>query len=86
MWCVLGLVAQSRLTLYDPVDGSPPGFSVHGDSPGRNTGGGCRALLQGIFSTQGSNPDLSHCRQILYRLNHQGSLKCFSHVVHFSLR
>ena len=34
---------------------SQPGSSVHGDSPGKNTGGGCHALLQGIFP-QGSNP------------------------------
>ena len=40
------------------VDCSPPGSSVHGDSPGKNTGLGCHALLQGIFSTQGSNPGL----------------------------
>ena len=26
------------------------------DSPGRNTGVGCYALLKGIFLTQGSNP------------------------------
>ena len=36
-----------------------PGSSVHGDSPGKNTGVGCHALLQGIFPTQGSNP-VSH--------------------------
>ena len=30
--------AQSCLTLCDPMDYSPPGFSVHGDSPGKNTG------------------------------------------------
>ena len=35
---------------------SSPGSSVHGDSPGKNTGVGCHALLQGIFPTQGSNP------------------------------
>ena len=50
-----------------------PGSSVHGDSPGKNTRVGCHALLQGIFSTQGSNPGLLHCRQILYYLSHQGS-------------
>ena len=32
----------------------------------RNTGVGCHALLQGFFLTQGSNPGLLHCRQILY--------------------
>ena len=39
-----------------------PLFSVHRDSPGKNTGVGCHALLQGIFPTQGSNPGLLHCR------------------------
>ena len=34
------------------MDCSPPGFSVHGDSPGKNTGMGCHALLQGIFPTR----------------------------------
>ena len=28
---------------------------------------------QGIFPTQGLNPDLPHCRQILYHMSHQGS-------------
>ena len=42
------------------------------DSPGKDTGVGCHALLQGIFPTQGSNPGLPHCRQILYHLSHQG--------------
>ena len=51
---------QSCLTLCDPMDCSPPGSSVHGDSPGKNTGVGCHALLQGIFPTQGSNLDLLH--------------------------
>ena len=39
------LVTQSCLTLCDPVDCSPPGSSVHGDSSGKNTGVGCHALL-----------------------------------------
>ena len=47
--------AQSCLILSIPKDCSPPGSSVHGDSPGKNTGVGCHALLQGIFLTQGSN-------------------------------
>ena len=53
-------------TLCDPMDCSSPDSSVHGDSPGRNIGGGCHALLQGIFPTQGLNPCLPHCGQILY--------------------
>ena len=40
------------------------------DSSGKNTGVDCHALLQGIFPTQGSNPGLPHCRQILYHLSH----------------
>ena len=39
------LVAQPCLTLCDPRDCSPPGSSVHGDSPGKSTGVGCHALL-----------------------------------------
>ena len=42
-------------------------------SPGKNTGVGCPALLQGIFPAQGSNPGLPHCRWILYHLSYQGS-------------
>ena len=40
---------------------------------GKNTVVGCHFLLQKIFPTQGLNPDLPHCRQMLYRLSHQGS-------------
>ena len=38
---------------------------------------GCHALLQGTFLTQGSNPRLLHCRQILYPLSHLGSPEIF---------
>ena len=70
---VLCLVPHSSLTLCNPMACTLPGPSVHGGSPGKNTGVGCHALLQGIFPTQGWNPGLPHCRQILYRLSHQGS-------------
>ena len=43
------------------------------DSPGKNSGVGCHALLLGIFPTQELNPGILHCRQILYHLSHQGS-------------
>ena len=52
---------------------SPPGSPVHGDSPGKNTGVGCQAPLQGIFPTQRWNPSLPHCRLIRYHLSPQGS-------------
>ena len=54
-YAVLCLVAQSCPTLFNPMDYSPQGSSVHEDSPGKNTGEGCHALLQGIFPTQGLN-------------------------------
>ena len=58
-------VAQSCLTLCDPMDCGLSGSSVN--SPGKNTGVG----LQGIFLTQGLNLGLLHCRQILHHLSHQ---------------
>ena len=42
---VLCLVAQSCPTLRDSMDCSPPGSSVYGGSPGKNTRVGCHALL-----------------------------------------
>ena len=74
------LVAESCPSLCDPMDCSPPGSSVRGDSPCKNTGVGCHALLQGIFPTQGSNPGLQHCRQILYCLSHRGSPRILERV------
>ena len=71
---VLCLVSQLCLTFCNPVDCSPPCFSVHGDSPGKNTTVSCHALLQRIFLTQGSNSGLPHYRWILYHLSHEGSL------------
>ena len=53
------LLAQSNPTLCDPMERSPPGFSVHGNFPGKDTGVGCHFLLQGIFPTQESNPHFS---------------------------
>ena len=40
------VVTQSRATLCDPMDCSLPATSVHGDSPGKNTGVGCHFLFQ----------------------------------------
>ena len=45
------------------------------DSPGKNPGVSSHSLLQGIFLTQGLNPDLQHYRKTLYHLSHQGSPK-----------
>ena len=76
-------VTQSCLTLCDPMD-----YIVHGiNSAGQNTGVGSLSLLQGIFPTQGSNPDLPHCIRILYRLSHKGSPRILEWVAYpFSSR
>ena len=55
-----------------PIDSSLPGCCPW-DFPGKNTGVACHSLLQRIVPIQGSNPDLLHCREMLYRLSHQGS-------------
>ena len=67
------LATQSCPTLCNPVNCSPPGSSVHGDSPGKNPGMGSHALLQGIFPTQGLKPGLPHCQWILDHLSHNQS-------------
>ena len=48
-------------------------FVTPWNSPGQNPGVDSFSLLQGFFPTQGLNPDLPHCRQILYQLSHKGS-------------
>ena len=60
-------VAQSCLTLCDPVDCSLSGSSVSR----QGHWSGLPFLSPGIFPTQGSNPGLLHCRQMLYCLSHQ---------------
>jgi len=62
----------------------PHGLYSPCDSPGQNIGVGSRSLLQGIFLTQGLNPGLPHCRQILYQLNHQGSPRILEWVAYIS--
>ena len=55
-------VAQSCLTLCDPMDCSPPGSSVHGMLQARILECAAISFSMGIFATQGSNPVLLHCR------------------------
>ena len=66
---VLYLVAQSCPTLCDPMGTARQALLSMGTLQAR--------ILEwvampprGIFPTQGSNPGLPHCRQILYHLNH----------------
>ena len=72
---VLCLVAQSCLTLCDPIYCSPPGASVHRIFQARMLELGCHADLQEIFLTQGLDPGLRHCRWILYCLSPLGELQ-----------
>ena len=71
----VAVVVLSRSVLSDSLQprGLQPARSpCPWNPPGKNTGVGCHFLLQGMFLTQGSNPGLLHCRQILYCLSHQG--------------
>ncbi|XDC85817.1 hypothetical protein R6Z07F_016990 [Ovis aries] len=79
------LVAQSCPTVCNPMNCSPPGSSLHEDSPGKNTEVGCYALLQGTFPTQGSNPGVPHCKEIIHCLSYQGSPRVLAWgAYHFS--
>ena len=53
--CVHGKSLHSCPPFCEPMDRSPPGSSVHGDSPGENTAEGCHSLLRGNLPNQGSN-------------------------------
>ena len=59
------LVTQLCLTLCDSLHCSPPGSSVHGILQIRILKWGAIPFSGEIFQTQGSNPGLLHCRQIL---------------------
>ena len=60
----------------------PHGLYSPWNSLGHNTEVGSLSLLQGIFPTQGSNPNLLHCRQILYQLSHKGSPRILEWVAY----
>ena len=64
-------VLSNSLCLYSPWN-----------SPDQNSGVGSLSHLQGIFPTQGSNPGLPHCRQILYQLSHKGSPRTLEWVAY----
>ena len=65
------LKSESRSVVSDSLQ--PHGLYSSWNSPDQNTGVGSLSLLQRIFPTQGLNPSLSHCRQILYQMSHKGS-------------
>ena len=71
--CSCCLVNKSYL-FCDPVNCRPPG-SCPWDFPSKNTGVGWHFLLQGIFSTQGSNPHFLHLKADCLLLSHGRSPK-----------
>ena len=71
---------ESRSVVSDSL--RPHGLHSPRNSPGQNAGVGSLSLLQGIFPTQGSNPGLSHCIQILYHLSHKGSPRILEWVAY----
>ena len=79
-------MAQLCPSLYDLMDCSPPGSSVYEDSPSKYTGVSWHALLQGIPPTQGLNPGLLNCRQILSHLSHQRSPRILEWVAYLFSR
>ena len=69
-------VAQSCPTLCDSMGYNP------WNSPGQNSGVGSLSLLQEISPTQGLNPGLPHCGQILYQLSYKGSPRIWEWVAY----
>ena len=76
------LITQSRPTLCDPMDCSPAGSSVHGDSPGKSTGVGCYALLQGISPTLGIKHRSPTLQADSLPLSHLGSPRTLEWVAY----
>ena len=72
-------VTQSHLTLCDPMD-----YTAHGILQARILEWVAFPFSRGIFPTQGSNPGLLHCREILYQLSHKGSYIIFKSRYHLS--
>ena len=68
-------VLEGGAIAFSAIDCSP------WNSPGQNTVVGSCSLLQGIFPTQGSNPGLPHCRQILHQLSHHRNPRILEWVV-----
>ena len=76
--------SESHSVLSTPL--WPHGLDSLWNSPGQNTGVGSLSLLQGICPTQGLNPGLPQCRQILYQLSHKGSPRILEWVAYLFSR
>ena len=78
-WPWFGL-NETHWVVFDSLH--PYGLHSLWNSPDQNIGVGSLSLLQGIFPTQGLNPGLLHCRQILNQLSHKGSPKTLEWVAY----
>ena len=74
---VLCIVIQSCLALCNPVDCSPPGSTVHGDSPGKNWSG-LPCPPPGDLPDPGIEPRCPAYQADSYHLSHQGSPKVYN--------
>ena len=84
--CVCVKSLQSCLTLFDPKDCCPLGFSVHGDSPGRNTGVGCHALFQNTHKAKAFDcVDHNKLWKILKEMEIPDHLICLLRNLHVGL-
>ena len=87
-WSLTGSLWQGKWSeSRSVVSDSLRPYGLHGlcspwDSLGQNTRVGSLSCLQGIFPTQGSNPGLTHCRQIVYQLSHKGSPRMLEWVAY----
>ena len=72
------LVTRLFPTLCNPIDCTPPGFSVHGILQARTL-----EWIAILFMTQGSNLCLLHYRWILYCPSHQRSLSVIKPSIYF---
>ena len=81
---ILDLLLMLESESHSVVSNSlrPHGLYSPWNSPGQNTGVASLSLLQGIFPTQGLNPGLLHCRQILYQLSHKRSPRTLEWVAY----
>ena len=79
-------VTQLSPSLREPMDcnWSPTRLLCPWDFPGKNAGVGCHFLLQEILPTQGLNPGLLNCRQMLYRLSHREARDVFGVIFFFN--
>ena len=78
--------SESEIRSVLPNSLQPHGLYSPWNSPGQNIGVGGHSLRQGIFPTQGSNPGLPHCRQILYCLSPQGNPRILEWVAYLFSR